>query len=327
MGKRGAQEKPELLVRIATERNLGLLVAVMLASLVLVGSPSGLPSPPHRLASPAPSVGGASATLGAEGAGFASSALGTQDPGLQVEDRGLYYTAYVIKAGDTVGNIAESLGASVDGIISLNAIQSTRNLRIGQVIKVPSMAGIAVSAKAGDTVDSLATAYGIGANGIIEANGLLSPELLAGKIVFLPDAQLPSYQLREINGDLFHWPVRGWISSRFGWRSDPFTGSRTFHNGLDIAADLGTPIGAAMEGRVVETGYSSSFGNYVLISHHSGWQSFYGHMNSISVRSGQAVGMGQRIGYVGTTGYSTGPHLHFSVFKTGRTMNPTVVLH
>jgi murein DD-endopeptidase MepM/ murein hydrolase activator NlpD len=78
---------------------------------------------------------------------------------------------------------------------------------------------------------------------------------------------------------------------------------------------------------VVETGYSSSFGNYVLISHHSGWQSFYGHMNSIAVRSGQAVAIGQRIGYVGTTGYSTGPHLHFSVFKAGRTMNPTVVLH
>ena len=82
-----------------------------------------------------------------------------------------------------------------------------------------------------------------------------------------------------------------------------------------------------MEGRVAETGYSSSFGNYILISHHSGWQSFYGHLSSIRVREGQWVNIGERIGNVGNSGYSTGPHLHFTVYRSGRLMNPAVVLH
>jgi murein DD-endopeptidase MepM/ murein hydrolase activator NlpD len=292
---------------------LALVAATLVTALVFLGSPA-------RFAAPASeAVGGAGSPTDAT--------LGTQLSTQSSEDRGLYYTAYSVKTGDTVGTIADNFGVSIDSIISFNDIQNTRALRPGQLLKVPSMAGIICTAKAGDTVDSLAASYDIASNGIVDANGLLSPDLPAGKVVFLPDAHIPSTRLREINGDLFHWPIRGWITSRYGWRSDPFSGSRTFHDGIDIGADLGTPIGAAMEGRVAETGYSSSFGNYVLISHHSGWMSFYGHMNSYIVKPGQSVNIGQRIGYVGNTGYSTGPHLHFTVFKNGRTMNPTVVLH
>lgn len=329
MRKRTRRDRSEILVKAASERNLAFTAAVLVASLVFLGSPTRNPGPTGQ----ASGLGGASASvvgLAAGGAAIAApgdGVLASDDAATTTVDRGIYYTAYAVKSGDTVGDIAEAFGTSVDGVISFNNIVNTRALRVGQILKVPSMAGILVTAKAGDTVDSLAAAYDIEADGIIEANGLLSPNLKAEKVVFLPDAQLPSFQLREINGDLFRWPVRGWITSRYGWRSDPFTGNRSFHDGIDIGANLGTPIGAAMEGRVVETGYSSSFGNYVLLSHHSGWMSFYGHMSRIDVKAGQWVGIGQRIGLVGNTGYSTGPHLHFTVFKHGRTTNPTVVLH
>jgi murein DD-endopeptidase MepM/ murein hydrolase activator NlpD len=316
-------EKHEILVRAASEKNACLFGAILVALVVFTGSPSKvLPS-----ATMAPGVGGAAALAGLGARSANLGVEGQSGPSTPVEDRGLFYSAYVVKAGDTVGDIAEAFGTSIDGVISFNNIQNTRALRVGQVLKVPSMAGILVTAKAGDTVDSLAATYEIGPNGIIESNGLLSPTLPAGKVVFLPDAQLPSFQLREINGDLFHWPVRGWITSRYGWRSDPFTGTRSFHDGLDIGAGMGTAVGAAMEGRVIETGYSSSFGNYILLAHHSGYMSFYGHLSAINVKSGQWVSIGQRIGLVGSTGYSTGPHLHFTVFKNGRTTNPTVVLH
>lgn len=329
MRTRTRRERSEILVRAASERNLAVTAAILVATLVFLGSPARSPIQ----AGQAGGLGGASASVvglavgGAAMAAPGDGVLAADDAASSIVDRGIYYTAYVVKPGDTVGDIAEAFGTSVDGVISFNNIVNTRALRVGQILKIPSMAGILVTAKAGDTVDSLAAAYSVEADGIIEANGLLSPDLPAEKVVFLPDAKLPSFQLREINGDLFRWPVRGWITSRYGWRSDPFTGNRSFHDGIDIGAGLGTVIGAAMEGRVVETGYSSSFGNYVLLSHHSGWMSFYGHMSRIDVKAGQWVGIGQRIGLVGNTGYSTGPHLHFTVFKNGRSMNPTVVLH
>jgi murein DD-endopeptidase MepM/ murein hydrolase activator NlpD len=325
MRRRSKKEKTEILVRVATEKNLAFVAAILVGLLVFVGSPAGKPLAVRQTAG----IGGSAIgpiAIAASVNGEGAAGL-TVDVAPAVEDRGLYYTAYRVKPGDTVGTLADSFGTSIDGIVSFNNIQNTRALRIGQILKVPNMAGILYTAKEGDTADSVAAAFSVGVNGIIETNGLLSNGLPAGKIVFVPDARLPSYQLREINGDLFRWPIRGWITSRYGWRSDPFTGARSFHDGIDIGADLGTPIGAAMEGRVAETGYSSSFGNYILISHHSGWQSFYGHLNKIIVKAGQWINIGQCIGYVGNTGYSTGPHLHFTVIKNDRTMNPTVVLH
>ncbi len=336
MKKRSPKEKGELLARVASGKNLFIVAAVLVASLAFMGSPALMETSASLVKAKSPASEAAPAYGEAIG-GTASASLDGISPG-QVPlgpagesgggpDRGLYYSVYTVKPGDTAGAIAESYGVSVDSIVSFNNIQNTRALRPRQLLKVPSMAGILCVAKEGDTAESLARAWEIAANGIIESNGLLALQIPAGKVVFLPDARLPSNKLREINGDLFKWPIRGWVTSRYGWRSDPFTGSRSFHDGLDIGANLGTPIGAAMEGRVIEKGYSSSFGNYVLIAHHSNWMSFYGHMNSSIVKEGQWVGIGQRIGFVGNTGYSTGPHLHFSVFKNGRGMNPTVVLH
>jgi len=314
--KQNSEEDSEFIVRVATKKNLGRFAFFLFITVVFLGSASTFES---LSGAAQDSVGGLGAAIGPDVRDDVS------DP--NEEDRGLYYTAYTVASGDTVGDIADKYDISIDSIVSFNNIKNTRALHPGQILKVPNMAGILYTAKAGDTVDSVASSYDINQDSIIETNGLMSTELPAGKVVFLPDARLPSFKLREINGDLFRWPVRGYISSRYGWRNDPFTGSRSFHSGLDIASNMGVGVGAAMEGRVAETGYSSTFGNYIRIVHHSGYQTFYGHLSAIYVRAGQAVGMGQRIGAVGNSGYSTGPHLHFSIYKNGRLMNPAILLH
>jgi murein DD-endopeptidase MepM/ murein hydrolase activator NlpD len=211
--------------------------------------------------------------------------------------------------------------------VSFNGIRNARSLQPGALLKIPSMSGILYSAKAGDSASSVAAANGVSPDRVIEANGLMSDSLEAGRRVFLPDAKLASFTLREISGDLFSWPARAWISDWYGWRKDPFSGARSFHTGIDIGVDMGTPVRAAMEGSVSEVGYNSSFGNYVIIYHHAGWMTLYGHLQTVSVKQGQRIASGQRIAYSGNTGYSTGPHLHFSVYKNGRTVNPYNVLH
>jgi murein DD-endopeptidase MepM/ murein hydrolase activator NlpD len=234
---------------------------------------------------------------------------------------------HTVVKGDTIGELADRYAVTTDTIVSFNDVRNARAIQPGDLLKVPSEAGILYKVKKGDSLPSIAAAYSISSDSIIEANGLLNETLPDGRVVFLPDARLPSFKLREINGDLFRWPVWGGISSRYGWRTDPFSGQRSFHNGLDIAANLGNPVTAAMEGRVLETGYLANFGNYILIGHHSGYSSFYGHLSAIFVKAGQSVLLGTRIGAVGSTGYSTGPHLHFTVFKDGYTLNPAILLH
>jgi murein DD-endopeptidase MepM/ murein hydrolase activator NlpD len=240
--------------------------------------------------------------------------------------RGLYYSAYRVEKGDTLYSIADAYNVTIDTVISFNGIKSARALQVGTLLKIPSMTGILYTAKSGETAESIAKMNGVSAERIIEANGLKQGAIKPGSNLFLPDARLASITLREISGDLFSWPVRAPITSWYGWRSDPFTGEKKFHNGLDISAALGTPVRAAMDGTVASTGYSSGLGNYVIIRHHAGWQSVYGHLKSISVKAGQRVATGQVVAYSGNTGYSTGPHLHFSVLKNGRTVNPYNVL-
>lgn len=255
--------------------------------------------------------------------------LGLTESGADIpEDEPLCYSAYVIQQGDSLSKVAERFNVTLDTIVSFNAIKNARNLRAGQTLKIPSQSGIVYTAKAGDTVASLAEEYKISGDRIIEANGLFSATLSADERLFLPDARLSSFYLREISGELFRYPLRSfWLSSYYGWRKDPFTGARSFHNGLDMAAAHGNPVYAAMEGKIVDAGWSPILGNYIGISHHSGYQTFYGHLSKIGVSVGQYVNVGQYIGNVGNTGYSTGSHLHFSVLKWGRTVNPSIVTH
>ena len=317
-------------IRLLSSKKAVAVYSIAVFSLLLVfGSGSPLP---HSVAA---ARGGHEGGLAASGFAANSGGAATESAADLVgdkssegrPDRGLFFTAYMVRKGDTLSGIADDFNVSLDTVVSFNRIKNARSLQPGTLLKVPSMSGILYVAKPGDSAKAVAAANGISADRVIEANGLMADSIDDGRTLFLPDAKLASFTLREISGDLFAWPARAWISSWYGWRSDPFTGARVFHNGIDIAVDMGTAVRAAMDGFVAETGYNSSFGNYILISHHAGWMSLYGHLQTISVKQGERVVVGQKIAFSGNTGYSTGPHLHFSVFKNGRTVNPFNVLH
>lgn len=123
------------------------------------------------------------------------------------------------------------------------------------------------------------------------------------------------------------WPVRGYISSRFGDRESPFDSSNEFHEGMDISAPSGSAVVAAAEGLVTFAARNNDLGNAVTIDHGYGIVSRYGHLSEISVRNGQKVMAGQRIGAVGSTGRSTGPHLHYEVAVNGYKVNPIKYLN
>jgi murein DD-endopeptidase MepM/ murein hydrolase activator NlpD len=125
----------------------------------------------------------------------------------------------------------------------------------------------------------------------------------------------------------FIWPVQGPITSPFGYRTDPITGAIAFHSGIDIGAACGTPIKAAGTGVIISAGFNSGgYGNMTLINHGNGLSTLYGHQSSIIVSAGQSVTQGQVIGYVGSTGKSTGCHLHFEVRVNGNPVDPRAYL-
>ncbi len=128
-------------------------------------------------------------------------------------------------------------------------------------------------------------------------------------------------------GGLFSWPVTGTITSPFGWRSNPFGGSPEFHPGLDIAAPTGTTVTAAAAGTVIMAQWYGGYGNYILIDHGGSYSTGYGHLSAIYVSNGQSVTRGQAIGAVGSTGQSTGPHLHFEVRIAGKPVDPAPRIH
>ncbi|GJL81171.1 MAG: hypothetical protein DHS20C01_08050 [marine bacterium B5-7] len=130
---------------------------------------------------------------------------------------------------------------------------------------------------------------------------------------------------KKLNRTMFPdaWPVKsGWISSLFGYRTDPFSGKKAFHTGLDIAGRRGSPIQAAAAGVVKFAGKNSGYGKSVVIQHANGYSTRYAHTDSVLVSVGQRVEKGEPIATVGSSGRSTGPHLHFEVIKNGRRVNP-----
>lgn len=265
------------------------------------------------------------------GMGGADTGLPSERPGdvqegtEQVPD--LYYSVYTVQKGDIVGQIATAHGISQDAIISLNKLKNTRTLQIGQLLKIPSINGILYTTKKGDTPESISDKYQVSLEKVAMVNSITDNVVTPGSVLFLPDAKLDWVTLQEINGDLFLKPLRGgyYISSRYGWRDNPFSGNRTFHNGVDMATSRGAPIYAALDGTVSATGYDVTYGNYVIISHHSGYQTLYGHMNTILTSRGKYVTTSTKIGTVGNTGQSTGPHVHFTVYKNRSTINPSTL--
>jgi murein DD-endopeptidase MepM/ murein hydrolase activator NlpD len=118
------------------------------------------------------------------------------------------------------------------------------------------------------------------------------------------------------------WPCKGWYSRGYGMKYDPFTGYKRMHHGIDLANHRGTPIVATADGKVVKVGTNGGKGKTVVIDHGYGFKSMYGHLSKAQVKRGQKVKRGDVIALMGSTGYSTGPHLHYEVTRNGKTLNP-----
>lgn len=230
---------------------------------------------------------------------------------------------YRLVAGDTVSTIAARHGLRIDTLASFNGISDARRIRVGDLFQIPNRDGLLHSVARGESLSSIASRYGTTVNALLDANDLRSATIAVGQRLFVPEARMSRADLQRVLGELFVTPARGRLTSGFGMRNDPFTGIRRFHNGIDLAAAVGTPVRAARAGRVVHVeNQPGNYGRFVIVRHDGGYQTLYAHLDSYSVRVGQSVNQGQSIGSMGNTGRSTGPHLHFSVIKDGSFVDP-----
>jgi murein DD-endopeptidase MepM/ murein hydrolase activator NlpD len=240
----------------------------------------------------------------------------------------LEVSSYTVQPGDTLGEIAAAYDLDMDTLISFNRIEDVRRLQVGEVFQVPNRDGLLYTVRRGDSLSSIAQDQGTTINEILDANDLRSQTIAEGQVLFVPGARLNETERRIILGELFAWPTRGTFTSGFGMRADPFTGLPRFHNGIDLANRVGTPIRAAASGRVVHIeSQIGNYGRFVIVRHPDGFQTLYAHLQDFSVRTGQYVDRGKVLGSMGNTGRSTGPHLHFSVIHNGTFVNPLRYLH
>lgn len=151
----------------------------------------------------------------------------------------------------------------------------------------------------------------------------INPAAVNERRAIHPTAQSPRRSAVPV---FLNSPIRGEIRSVFGPRRDPINGRQRFHQGIDIAAKRGTPIGAAAAGTVVFAGRNKGYGNMVMIEHADGRRTLYAHAERLFVKAGETVAAGQTVAAVGSTGHSTGPHLHFEVREGKQALNPLTVL-
>ncbi len=237
---------------------------------------------------------------------------------------------YTVQPNDNIWAIAQGFGLKAETVLWANPSveKSPDLLSVGQKLIVPPVDGIYYTVQAGDTVEKLAKTYQTTLEKIVSFNGLEEPYLLAaGQKVMLPDGRkkvVPSnyYPMTVVGkppkgaptgSGRFAWPTQGLLTQRY-WSG---------HLGIDIANRTGVPIRAADDGYVVMAGRDTwGYGNQVVIDHGNGYLTRYAHLNTILIKAGQSVKKNQQIGTMGTTGRSTGPHLHFEIIYNGVRRNP-----
>lgn len=247
-----------------------------------------------------------------------------------VADSSELLRSYRVESGDTLVGIANKFDVSMMTVWWANKLTSKNDLKVGQTLVIPPVSGLVVTVAEGETLDSLAAKNGIGPDEILAVNELDDPTLVIGQTIILPGAHgaaiaTPKPTPRRVvtsgggggsvrppvtySGGVFAWPVVGgnnYISQYF----------RYGHYGLDIAATYGSTVRAAAAGTVQFAGWRSNGGGYqVWIAHGSGLYTTYNHMSGVKVGTGQKVGKGQQVGRIGQSGYATGPHLHFEVWR------------
>ena len=263
----------------------------------------------------------------------------TEDPYTQtlvsekVRDRAI---EYVVKEGDTVGSISEKFGVSIDTVLWQNGLTSKDKIKPGETLEVLPVSGISHKVKKGDTIYSIAKRYDVDAQPIVNFpfNTFTNDEtfeLAIGQIIIVPDGIMPNVKavaprIKRITPDAgtvvasgqFVWPAGGKISQYFAW----------YHKAIDIANKTAPNIVAADAGTILVAGWPDGYGygNRVVIDHGNGYRTLYGHLSTSYVVAGQTVSRGVAIGKMGSSGRSTGVHLHFEVIRNGVYLNPLSVL-
>lgn len=247
---------------------------------------------------------------------------------------------YEVKEGETLSQIAEKFGISVDTIKWSNGLGSVSVIKPGQVLKILPVSGIAHTVKSGDSLESIAKKYSASSQAILDFPFNDIPDdlkLKVGQVVIVPDgvppqvkapkpkaqpqyiAQGPSTQFSAPGGGNFIWPTSSaGISQYFAW----------YHPGIDLPNRSSPPVLASDGGNIIVAGWPDNYGygNRIVIDHGNGYQTLYAHLSNIYVSVGEKVSMGQSIGQMGSTGRSTGTHLHFEIHYKGIAVNPLAIL-
>jgi murein DD-endopeptidase MepM/ murein hydrolase activator NlpD len=248
-----------------------------------------------------------------------------------VADGSSLLKSYKVKSGDTLTGIAHRFGVSMMSVWWANQLTSKDELHVGQTLVIPPVSGVVVTVAPGDTLESLAKKYSATGDEILSYNGLTEATLVIGQKLIIPDGigkAIPTPKPTKAptvssggggGGGSIHPPTGTYGGGAFAWPVPGGYISQYFHYGhpaLDIAAPYGTRIIAAAAGTVIFAGWKDDMGGYqVWVSHGSGLYTAYYHMSAITVNVGQHVGRAQQIGRVGQSGYATGPHCHFEVWR------------
>ena len=242
---------------------------------------------------------------------------------------------YKVQEGDTVSTIAEKFGVSEETVLWQNGLSKTSKIKVDQTLQVLPVTGVSHKVGKGDTVYSIAKKYDTSAQAVVDFpyNSFTNDEtfeLAIGQIIIVPDGVMPAPKaaprVRQLTPDAgtvvasgtFVWPAGGRITQGFVW----------YHKGIDIANSSAPNVLAADSGKVVGAGWLDGYGygNRVIIDHGNGYRTLYAHLSSVYVVPGQTVARGSAVGKMGSTGRSTGVHLHFEVIRNGVYLNPLSVL-
>ncbi|MCX5781081.1 MAG: M23 family metallopeptidase [Elusimicrobia bacterium] len=233
-----------------------------------------------------------------------------------------------VKRKENLWKIARKRGYTVHSILGCNPQMETYDVKIDQRILIPSRGGTLHQIQKGDTWKLIAERYDIEVSELHRFNGGVK-KLKKGEFIFvpgrMPDIDLINQSLREKYElrELFVSPLGGRLSSSFGKRRHPVTGKPSFHGGIDIAVPEGTWVGASADGVVTFAGNDAGhYGKAIFIRHQNGYETHYGHLSKIYVKSGQRVQARKLIARSGSTGRSTGPHLHFTIKRNGKSIDP-----
>lgn len=240
---------------------------------------------------------------------------------------------YTVREGDTLSTVAAKFDLSTDSIKWVNDNVDFKTLKVGVVLKIPPVDGIVYKVKPGDTVYTIAKKFETNAQGIVDfpLNTFSDDEtfaLVAGQTLIVPDGVMPAAvataprMAQVLTPDAgavsatgsFVWPAYGRLTQPYRW----------YHKGLDIANSDGGAILAADAGTVMVSGWTNvGYGYHVIVDHGNGFQTLYGHLSSLSVVEGQRVARGATLGQMGSTGRSTGTHLHFEIRTSGGAVDPS----